>query len=132
MKQQQVKAARHGAKLNYIRSIAGDCAEDEELTLYKVGGKICKKCQKKRQEGGAIPYTPIESACGGTKVVKEFKAACGGKAKKKTKKGEDGMVLNPYDTESMKCGGKKKAKLVKKNYNGALLDKCGGKAKKKK
>ena len=128
--QSQARMARHGAKLNYISKLQNlKCAEDEEITYFKVGGKVCKKCQKKKEEldkKGALPYTPMQKAETGTKLVQEFKMKCGGKAKKKSK-GENGIKLNstPKTTErnlqpyaSMKCGGKSKmekgASLIKK------------------
>ena len=61
--------ARNGAKLNYIKKLKGECPEGYEMTYFKLGGKVCKKCQK------------IEEACKGKKmkcggespVVSEFK-----------------------------------------------------------
>lgn len=66
--------ARKGAKLEYIKRLRGVCKEDEEPMYYKVGGTICKKCQKKKQvkDPGALPITPIAGK--GTKVVKDFKS----------------------------------------------------------
>ncbi len=92
--QQSAQIARKGAKLNFIRQISRVmCNPDETLVYYKVGGKVCKKCQKLKQQAGAIPYTPIQEAKGGTKVVREFKQEiyskkCGGKAK-----GQDGLKI---------------------------------------
>lgn len=98
MQQQQVQAAKFGAKLNYIKSLRGQCPEGYEISYYKVGGTLCKKCMKKQQEmkdGGQVPKNPID----------EFK--CGRKMKKK--KAQGGAV----DFE--KCGGKtKKTKKRKK------------------
>lgn len=50
MQQQQVQAAKFGAKLNYIKKLNGQCPEGETMNYYKVGGKLCKKCMKKAQE----------------------------------------------------------------------------------
>lgn len=50
--QQGIQAARHGAKLNYIKSLKHQCADDEELYYYKKGGSIGCGCKKK--EGGEI------------------------------------------------------------------------------
>lgn len=51
LQQQQTRAARHGAKLNYIKSLKHQCAEDEELYYFKTGGKVGCGCKKK---GGEI------------------------------------------------------------------------------
>lgn len=63
-----VKAAK-GAKLEYIQRLRGICPEGYELKMFKIGGKVCKKCQK------------IEEACKGKKmedggespIVQQFK-----------------------------------------------------------
>jgi hypothetical protein len=49
--EQQVRAAKFGAKLNYIKQLRGDCPEGYETAYYKAGGRLCKKCMKKAQEG---------------------------------------------------------------------------------
>ena len=43
----------HGAKLNYIKTLKHQCADDEELVYYKVGGKVDCGC-KKKENGGEI------------------------------------------------------------------------------
>ena len=50
--QQQVQAAKHGAKLSYLKSLKHQCAEDEELVYYKKGGSVDCGCVKKEQKGG--------------------------------------------------------------------------------
>lgn len=52
--QQQVKVAKYGAKLDYIRQLRGACPEGTEMKYYKVGGKLCKKCIKKLEEKDPI------------------------------------------------------------------------------
>ena len=117
----KTKIARHGAKLDYIKRLTGTCQEDEELVYMKIGGKFCKKCQKKALENkdmGALPYRAAKT---GTKLVQDFKEACGGRMKKKR---EEGGLID-WD----KCG----KKMKKKCENGGLVDqaKCGKKMKKK-
>lgn len=59
----QAQKAQRGAKLNYIKMLYGKCPEGYEMISYKVGGKICKKCQKieevrcgkKMEKGGDSP-----------------------------------------------------------------------------
>lgn len=87
----QTQKAKQGAKLNYIKTLKNQCAEDEEVVYYKKGGSVGCGC-KKKQEGGEIP----EDKCGG--AVKKFKAACGAKIKKekcggKTKKHQLGGIF---------------------------------------
>lgn len=48
----QTQKAKHGAKLNYIKSLKHKCAEDEELVYYKKGGRVDCGCVKKNQDGG--------------------------------------------------------------------------------
>ena len=65
----KVTKASKGTKLDYIKMLHGQCPEGYEMTYFKLGGKVCKKCQK------------IEEACKGKKmkcggespVVSEFK-----------------------------------------------------------
>ena len=48
LQQQQVQAAKFGAKLNYIKELRGQCPEGYEIQYYKSGGHLCKKCMKKQ------------------------------------------------------------------------------------
>lgn len=93
IQQQQVQAAKFGAKLNYIRQLRGQCPEGYELQYYKKGGNLCKKCQRKQMmaEGGDFSQDEVE----------QFK--CGRKMKRK--KCENGGFI-PFD----KCGKKMKKK----------------------
>ena len=116
IQQQQVQAAKFGAKINYIKKLRGQCPDGYELQYYKSGGllrKECKKCMKKQvmQEEGNVPQDPID----------QFK--CGRKMKKK--KCEAGGTV-----DMDKCGAKMKKK---KCENGGFIpfDKCGKKMKKK-
>ena len=64
--QGQKVAARHGIKLNYIKSLKNKCAEDEEVVYYKKGGSVKCGC-KKKEEGGEV----TKAKCGST--VDKFK-----------------------------------------------------------
>ncbi len=113
MQQQQIQAAKFGAKLNYIRKLNGQCPEGMEMYYYKQGGRLCRKCIQAKQNEEEIEYpsNPIDA----------FK--CGRKMKKK--KCEIGGTV-----DMDKCGAKIKKK---KCENGGLIsfDKCGNKMKKK-
>lgn len=133
MQQQQVQAAKFGAKLNYIRKLNGQCPEGMEMYYYKQGGRLCKKCIQAKQNEEEIEYpsNPIDAFKCGRKMKKK-KCEAGGTvdmdkcgAKMKKKKCEDGGTVN-ID----KCGAKIKKK---KCENGGLIpfDKCGKKMKKK-
>ena len=134
MQQQQVQAAKFGAKLNYIRKLNGQCPEGMEMYYYKQGGRLCRKCIQAKQNEEEIEYpsNPIDAFKCGRKMKKK-KCEIGGTvdmdkcgAKMKKKKCEDGGIVN-ID----KCGAKIKKK---KCENGGLIsfDKCGNKMKKKK
>lgn len=43
-------AARLGAKLQYYKKLKGSCPEGEQLVYFKEGGRICKSCQKKKED----------------------------------------------------------------------------------
>ena len=133
MQQQQVQAAKFGAKLNYIKKLNGQCPEGMEMYYYKQGGRLCRKCIQAKQNEEEIEYpsNPIDAFKCGRKMKKK-KCEIGGTvdmdkcgAKMKKKKCEDGGIVN-ID----KCGAKIKKK---KCENGGLIpfDKCGNKMKKK-
>ena len=133
MQQQQVQAAKFGAKLNYIKKLNGQCPEGMEMHYYKQGGRLCRKCMQVKQNEEEIEYpsNPIDAFKCGRKMKKK-KCEIGGTvdmdkcgAKMKKKKCEDGGIVN-ID----KCGAKIKKK---KCENGGLIpfDKCGNKMKKK-
>lgn len=113
MQQQQVQAAKFGAKLNYIRKLNGQCPEGMEMYYYKQGGRLCRKCMQVKQNEEEIEYpsNPIDAFKCGRKIKKK-KCEIGGTvdmdkcgAKIKKKKCEDGGSI-PFD----KCGKKMKKK----------------------
>lgn len=132
IQQQQVQAAKFGAKLNYIRSLRGQCPEGYEMQYFKSGGQLCKKCvQKAMKKGGNLSDNPIDSFKCGRKMKKKLQGGdiemdkCGKKMKKK----EIGGLI-PSD----KCGKKLKPKKKEAggifNFDNATLAKCGAKLKK--
>lgn len=136
MQQQQVQAAKYGAKLNYIRSLRGQCPEGYEMQYFKSGGQLCKKCMKKQQrvENDSKPQNPVDEFKCGRKMKKKEQGGsvefnkCGKKMKKKAEGG---------DIDYDKCGSKMKKKSKKqeggtfdpKTYSNAVLAKCGAKLK---
>ena len=68
-----IKSAKRGAKLNYIKSLKGDCPDGEEVVYFKKGGEICKACQKKHDKMIAEKVNklnPIEEFKKGRKTKK--------------------------------------------------------------
>lgn len=119
---EQVPAAAKGAKLNYIKSLRGQCPEGFEMQYFKKGGVMCSQCIKKAKAQKAP--TKAEQ---GTKVVQDFKAdmkKCGGKMKGKMKKKEDGgkvkTIPGVLDTKENKLSPKGKVQ-IKKHYFGGKL-----------
>ncbi len=105
MQKQKVKAA-HGAKLNYIKSLKHQCAEDEELYYYKRGGAVGCGCIKKNEEGGKTPQKKKNPV----KAFKDKKAT----ADLATR---DSIAINKYgaeDLESIRPGTYKKSPDGKK------------------
>ena len=74
MQQQQVQAAKFGAKLNYIKKLNGQCPQGMEMHYYKEGGRLCKKCMQAKQNGGELenqaPANPIDAFKCGRKIKK--------------------------------------------------------------
>lgn len=75
MQQQQVQAAKFGAKLNYIKKLNGQCPAGTELKYFKSGGRLCKKCMAIEAQGGTVDK-PVGDA------IAQFKAAVGRNKKK--------------------------------------------------
>ena len=78
--------AKFGAKLNYIRSLRGQCPDGYEMQYFKQGGpmgtRLCKQCvakQKKMEESGKAPSNLIDAfKCGRKMSKKKIKKARGG------------------------------------------------------
>lgn len=110
--QQQTQAARHGAKLNYLKSLKHQCAEDEEVYYFKKGGSVGCGCRKK-EDGGEVT-----KASKGCSAIKKFKAERGKKVPE----------INPNDTihvngqvksltgKNIKDGNKEYKNLTKEEY----------------
>lgn len=75
----QTQSMRNGAKIQYLKYLKGQCPNGYEIKYFKVGGKVCKKCLKKKEEGGNIQQSVSEYKCG----RKMKKKACGGTVNKK-------------------------------------------------
>lgn len=82
--QQQVQAARYGAKLNYLKGLKGECPEGYYKTFYKAGGQLCPMCKKKQEQQDRIQS-----------------AKCG----KKMRRGAVTKAMNGIRTEMFQMGG---------------------------
>lgn len=83
MQTQQAQAAKHGAKLQFIKSLKHQCPEGEKLEFFAKGGAIGCKCVKENKNGGKTESKKnaidlYKEKCGG----KMKKDKCGGKMKK--------------------------------------------------
>ena len=67
---QQSVMAKQGTKLNYITKLNGNCPEGYETIKFKVGGKVCTKCEKKKLENKIKDAKEVKS-----NSVKEFYAS---------------------------------------------------------
>lgn len=110
--QQKTQAAKHGAKLNYIKSLKHQCAEGEEVYYFKKGGSVGCGCRKK-EDGGEVKKAGL-----GCSVIKKFKAERGKKVPE----------INPNDTihingqvksltgKNIKDGNKEYKNLTREEY----------------
>lgn len=130
---QQTVAARHGAKLNYLKSLKNQCPEGQEPYYYKKGGMVKCGCTGKKlmQDGGEVKK---ENA------VARFKKTITNKKsnlKEGIKKGVKTVVDSTVKTAKAKQWSDEHKRTMKasgiydsptKDY--VAGDKCGGKVKK--
>jgi hypothetical protein len=111
---QQAQAAKHGAKLKFIKNLKHQCAEDEHLEYFAKGGAIGCQCVKKDQKGGKTE--PKKNA------IQQFQERKRTKAEQDSinKKSEEDYFKGVAD--HTKPGTQKKKIQLKKE--------CGGKMKK--
>ena len=79
---QQAQAAKHGAKLRYIKNLKHQCEEDEHLEYFAKGGAIGCGCVKNKQGGKAEPKKNALEQFKAKKGINLKKDKCGGKMKK--------------------------------------------------
>lgn len=112
--QSKTQAAKHGAKLNYLKSLKNQCADDEELYYFKKGGLIGCGCKKKEQ-GGELKekkestVSKFKKACGGLKA----KFMAGGQSPKKKnldQASKDSIEIN--DNQNMGLMSERPGKLI--------------------
>lgn len=110
--------ARMGAKISHIKRIYGMCPEGYELKSFKVGGKVCKKCQKvaKKAEGGDVKKEE------NSKAKESFKKKTpNNKVTKAQKSVPGGVKPRTYDKNSNPVYDPNKAKLTSDTLNAGDL-----------
>lgn len=119
--EQEVVAARLGAKLDYISMLNGKCPKGYEVEKFLVGGKPCMKCKKAR-EAAMKKQSVIDS------IKSEIEAKkCGGKTKK-VKKENGGIVSSKCGCKTPSKGQVSKAKAaIKKHLEGGIIKAADGK-----
>lgn len=126
-RKKKTQKAEHGAKLQYLKNLKNQCAEDEELYYYKKGGMVGCGCKKKMEEGG-----PVKKQ----NSVDKFKS------KKQDQATKDSIAANKYndqEVQTMKPGSYKRNKEgkvqwtpdrtkapYKKEKGGQVNKGCGG------
>lgn len=116
-----VQSAKNGSKLDYIKYLRGKCPEGYEISYYKQGGHICKKCMKAKEKS--------DSSIAQFKQNHKSKKGCSGikfaesGAKVKDKKGyplvengktvyykdeatRDSIAVNRYNDQELQASGK--------------------------
>ena len=71
--QSQTPSMKLGAKINYIKSLRGQCPDGYEMKYFRKGGRFCKECmkkQKKMEKGGKTPMNAVDSFRCGRKMKK--------------------------------------------------------------
>lgn len=82
MQAQQAQAAKHGAKLRFIKGLKHQCEADEHLEYFAKGGAIGCNCVKNKQGGKAEPKVNALEQFKAKKGINLKKDKCGGKMKK--------------------------------------------------
>lgn len=63
---QQIKVAKFGTKLNYIKQLRGICPDGYEMQYFQKGGRVCKQCVQKNMKKEI--KSPIDAFKCGRKV----------------------------------------------------------------
>lgn len=82
MQAQQAQAAKHGAKLRYIKNLKHQCPEGEHLEYFAKGGVVGCNCVKNKEGGKAEPKKNALEQFKSKKGIDLKKEKCGGKMKK--------------------------------------------------
>lgn len=83
--QGQAQMAKRGAKLNYINRLKGNCPEGYQMNYFKVGGKVCRQCQKMETPKASCGKKMVKKGCSG--MVKGIRAEMGAKLESMKKGG---------------------------------------------
>lgn len=127
---QQTIAARHGAKLNYVKALKNQCPEGQEPYYYKKGGMLkCGCAGKKLEDGGEVKKENAITRF--KKTITNKKSNLGEGIKKGVKTIADSAVkiakAKQWSDEHKRT---MKASGITKDKDWVEGDKCGGKVKK--
>lgn len=121
--QEQPMSAKLGAKLKRVMELNGVCPEGYEMKVFKMGGKVCKKCME-AQKGAKLPnkQTPADEFKNSKKPAKKSQADWDTYDGDET--GPSNYKPNKKDDDK-RWNEKKKAmsakKPIKKNYLGGII-----------
>lgn len=64
IQQMMSQSAKFGAKLNYVKFLRGQCPDGFDMQTFKKGGAICRRCVKRKKEGGEMSDPITAFKCG--------------------------------------------------------------------
>jgi hypothetical protein len=82
MQAQQTQAAKHGAKLQFIKNLKHQCGQDEHLEYFAKGGVVGCNCVKNKKGGTMEPKKNALQQFKDKKKKVPLEKECGGKMKK--------------------------------------------------
>ena len=136
----QVESAKRGTKLNYLKSLKHQCAEDEEVYYFKKGGSVGCGCVKKASAGTEMEMDPIKKFKKSEKKGNILNNKKTSSENKKPSKEEIENGTQVYDMKLKKYRPVTKEDKEKQKQNnreaykgkgeGEPQHKCGGKVKK--
>lgn len=120
----KAKKAAHGMKLNYIKNLKNQCADDEELVYFKKGGTLDCGCRKKMQKGGETPKE--ESMISKFKKFRQKAENTANKLSGKTYTEGKTIILRKADIEKAKKETEKQPNIDEEAVDMKPKKNCGG------
>ena len=115
MQAQQAQAAKHGAKLRYIKNLKHQCPEGEHLEYFAKGGAVGCNCVKNKEGGKAEPKKNALEQFKSKKGIDLKKDKCGGKMKKH-------QIGGTIETLRQSLGLEKKKFVTKHQQGGTVFE----------
>lgn len=120
----KAKKVAHGMKLNYVRNLKNQCADDEELVYFKKGGTLDCGCRKKMQKGGETPKE--ESMISKFKKFRQKAENTANKLSGKTYTEGKTIILRKADIEKAKKETEKQPNIDEEAVDMKPKKNCGG------